>query len=92
MEQDPLVCVAEIEQLADFIGGEAIDIAQGNDLALCRRQVGHGGADVRVQLAGQQCCSGWAARGGTSQCPGQRSSVGGRKRSGSTAGSTAPIS
>ena len=27
-----------------------------------------------------------------SQCPGQRSSVDGRKRSGSTAGSTAPIS
>ena len=54
MEQDPLVCVAEVEQLADFIGGEAIDVAQGDDLALCRRQLGRGGADVRVQLVGKQ--------------------------------------
>ena len=53
MEQDPLVCVAEVEQLAYFLGGEAIDVAQGNDLALCRWQLGHCGADVRVQLVGK---------------------------------------
>ncbi len=63
MEQDPLVCVAEIEQLADFIGGEAIDIAQGNDLALCRRQVGHCVADVRVQLVSKQLLFGLGSQG-----------------------------
>ena len=54
MEQDPLVCVAEVEQLTDFFCGEAIDVAQGNDLALCRRQLDNRGTDVRVQLVGKQ--------------------------------------
>ena len=70
MEQDPLVCVAEIEQLADFIGGEAIDIAQGNDLALCRRQLGNGGADVRVQLVGKQLLFGLGSQGRYEPVPG----------------------
>jgi hypothetical protein len=63
MEQDPLVCVAEIEQLADFISGEAIDVAQGNDLALCRRQYGNRGADVRVQFVGEQLLFGLGSQG-----------------------------
>ena len=70
MEQDPLVCVAEIEQLADFIGGEAIDVAQGNDLALCRRQLGHRGADVRVQLVGKQLLLRHGTQGRNEPMPG----------------------
>ena len=63
MEQDPLVCVAEVEQLADFIGGEHIDVAQGNDLALCLRQLGHGDADMRVQPVCQQLLFGLGSQG-----------------------------
>ena len=70
MEQDPLVCVAEVEQLADFIGGEAIDVAQSNDLALCRRQLGHSGADVRVQLVGKQLLFGQGTQGRYEPVPG----------------------
>jgi hypothetical protein len=63
MEQDPLVCVAEPEQLADFSGGEAINVTQSDDLALCRRQLGHRGADVRVQLVGKQLLFGLGSQG-----------------------------
>ena len=62
MEQDPLVRVTEVEQLTDFIRGEAIDVAQGDDFALGRAELATAARTCAYNSSSSSCCSGWAAR------------------------------
>jgi hypothetical protein len=54
MEQYPLVRLGQPARIAHVDRRPAVDVAQGEHLALRRRQAVDGGADERERLAGQQ--------------------------------------
>src|SRR5918992_5084997 len=54
VKEHALVAIGQVEQLADLGGGQADQVAQGDDRPLIRRQALDGLQEVPAQLAAQQ--------------------------------------
>jgi len=75
MEENPLVLLAQVEQVADFLGRESLDVAQRDDHPLAIGQLRQGVLQSRAGLERSSRRSGFChGRGGVAQWPGHASS------------------